>query len=327
MVQKQVTTQWLLEGFKYEISSTLDSDTVDYYCGHVRRFLRWGDTAGLPKEAHLISKRYILSFFNHLLEETEISIGNSGLLRKVHRTKESLWPYYRSLKRFFSWCVDEGYLDHIPMDGIKIEAPKDRPIDPWRPEHLDKMSELLEHDWKVARTSRQQMLAARDQAIFSLFLESFIRLDELAELKVEDIDIQQKRVLVRKGKMGKGRLAGFGPKTQKSMWRYLGLRQNLTSGNELWLTEEGRPLSSRGVQEVFRRLKREAGLRQIKGSVHKMRHTGATITLRHTRDMKGLKLLLGHETLAMTERYTQFIEVEDALKAYDSQGPLDWIKG
>ena len=326
-MQTQVTTKWLLEGFRYEIISTLDSDTVDYYCGHVRRFLNWGDTAGLPKEAHLISKRHILSFFNHLLQETEISIGNNGLRRKVHRTKESLWPYYRSLKRFFNWCVDEGYLDRNPIDGIKIEPPKDKPIDPWHPEHLDKISELLEHDWKFARTPRQQMLAARDQAIFSLFLESFIRLNELAELNVEDIDIQQKRVLVRKGKMGKGRLAGFGPKTQKSLWRYLGLRQNLATGNELWLTEEGKALSSRGIQEIFRRLKREAGLKQVKGSIHKMRHTGATITLRHTKDMKGLRLLLGHETLAMTERYTQFIEVEDALKTYDSQGPLDWIKG
>jgi len=193
MVQKQVTTQWLLEGFKYEISSTLDSDTVDYYCGHVRRFLSWGDTLGLPKEAHLTGKRHILSFFNHLIEETEISIGDNGLLRKVQRTKESLWHYYRSLKRFFNWCVDEGYLDHIPMDGIKIEAPQNRPIDPWRPEHLEIMSQILEHDWKVSRTSRQIMLAARDQAIFSLFLESFIRLDELAELNVEDIDIKQKR--------------------------------------------------------------------------------------------------------------------------------------
>ena len=42
--------------------------------------------------------------------------------------------------------------------------------------------------------------------------------------------------------------------------------------------------------------------------------------------MKGLKLLLGHSTLAMTERYTQFIEVEDALKAYDGKGPLDWLR-
>ena len=63
----------------------------------------------------------------------------------------------------------------------------------------------------------------------------------------------------------------------------------------------------------------------LKGSVHKLRHTGATVTLKHTRDMKGLKLLLGHSTLAMTERYTQFVEAEDALKAYDGEGPLDWI--
>jgi site-specific recombinase XerC len=113
------------------------------------------------------------------------------------------------------------------MDGIKVDVPKDPPIDPWRPEHISKMVHVLEQDWKVAKTPRQRMLAARDQAIFSLFLESFIRLDELAELKVEDIDIDKKRLLVRKGKMGKGRWTGFGPKTQKCLWRYLGLRQNL----------------------------------------------------------------------------------------------------
>jgi len=213
------------------------------------------------------------------------------------------------------------------MDGVEMKRPKDRPIEPWRPEHIDRMFEVLDHDWKVSRTPRQRMLAARDHAVVSLFLESFIRLEEIALLKVEDINIETKRLLVRKGKMGKGRWVGFGPRTRKSLWRYLGLRQSLAKGDELWLTEEAKPLSARGIQEIFRRLKREAGLQHIRGSIHKMRHTGATITLRHTRDMKGLKLLLGHSTLAMTERYTQFIEVEDALKAYDGQGPLDWING
>ena len=89
-----------------------------------------GDAAGLPKEAYLISRRHILSFFNHLLQETEIPVGSNGLRRKVNRAKESLWPYYRSLKRFFGWCVDEGYLDRSPMDGIKIDTPRDKPIDP-----------------------------------------------------------------------------------------------------------------------------------------------------------------------------------------------------
>ena len=321
MVQTEQTTEWLLNGFRYELGSMLDPQTVDYYCGHVRRFVKWTEVAGLPKEARLIAKRHILSFFYHLLQETRIATGSNGAWRKVNRTEDSRWPYYRSLKRFFGWCVKEGYLSHSPMDGIEIKSSKNRPIDPWRPEHIDRMFQVLEHDWKVAKTPCQRMLAARDQAVVFLFLESLIRLKELADLKVEDVNIEKQRLLVKKGKMGKGRWAGFGSRTRKSLWRYLGLRQSLAQGDELWISEEARPLTARGIQEIFRCLKRDAGLQHIRGSIHKMRHTGATITLKHTRDMKGLKLLLGHSTLAMTERYTQFIEAEDALKTYDGQGP------
>ena len=126
--------------------------------------------------------------------------------------------------------------------------------------------------------------------------------------------------------MGKGRLAGFGPETKKALWRYVGIRPSRVGGDALWVTEEGRPLSARGIQTVIRRLKKDAGLQQVKGSVHKLRHTFATTYLRHTRDMKGCRILLGHSTLAMTERYTEYIEAEEALNAYDGQGPLDWLR-
>jgi len=171
------------------------------------------------------------------------------------------------------------------------------------------------------------MLAARDRAVIFLFLDSFIRLGECSRLTISDIDLDRQRVLVRKSKTGKSRLTGFGPQTKKALWRYLGLRGDRLGHDALWVTEEGHPLTKHGIQEIMRRLKHEAGLNKLKGSIHKMRHTGATITLKHTRDMKGLKLLLGHSTLAMTERYTQFIEVEDALRAHDGKGPLDWLRG
>ena len=80
-----------------------------------------------------------------------------------------------------------------------------------------------------------------------------------------------------------------------------------------------------GVSQIIRRLKKDAGLQHLRGSVHKLRHTFATSYLRQTRDMKGCRLLLGHNSLAMVERYTQFVEAEDALRAYDSQGPVDWL--
>lgn len=326
MVQTEVTTEWLLEGFKYELGSTRDPQTVTYYYGHVRRFLDWAATAGLPKEAHLINKRHIQAFFYSLLRETEIVVGGNGARRKVKRTERSLWPYYRSLRRFFGWAVKEDHLNHDPMSRLELKRPQDRAIEPWRPEHIELMFRVLDHDWKVATTPRQKMLAARDHAIVSLFLESFVRLEELTELKLGDLDLQAQRLIVRTGKMGRGRWAGFGPATRKSIWRYLGLRQPLALANALWVSEEGSPLTSRGIQEIFRRLKRDAGLQHVNGSIHKMRHTGATIHYRHNRDMKGVKTLLGHSTYAMTERYTSFVEAEDALKLYESGGPLDWVK-
>jgi len=326
MVQTGVTLEWLLEGFKYELSATRAPQTVIYYCCHLQRFCDWAATAGLPQEAHLVDKRYIQAFFHHLLHETETVAGGNGARRQVKRTERSLWPYYRSLRRFFGWAVKEDYLDRDPVAGLQLKCPRNRPVEPWRPEQIDQIFRVLEHDWKTAKTPRQKMLAARDHAIVSLFIESFVRLEELAGLAVEDVDVQAQRLLVREGKMGKGRWAGFGPDTKKSLWRYLGFREPLALGNTLWISEEGRQLRASGIQQVFKRLKHDAGLQHIQGSIHKMRHTGATLHYRHNRDMKGLKILLGHATYAMTERYTSFVEAEDALGLYENGGPLNWMR-
>ena len=150
MVQKGLTTKWLLEGFKYELGATRDLKTVIYYCGHLSRFLRWADSAGIPKEICRIEKRHIQAFFYHLLQETETVVGGNGAERKVTRTERSLWPYFRSLRTFFGWIVSEGYLEHDPMRGIDIRRPPHRPIEPWRPEHIDRLFQVLDNDWKTA---------------------------------------------------------------------------------------------------------------------------------------------------------------------------------
>jgi site-specific recombinase XerD len=256
-----------------------------------------------------------------------IFVTSNGVERRIQRDENSRWHHYFPLKRFFTWAVNEGYLEQNPIDGIALKPVKTAPIEPYNPEHIDAFIKVLDYDWQFATTTRQKMLAARDRAVLFLFLDSFIRLEECSRLTIGDIDLDRQRLLIRQSKTGKPRLAGFGPQTKKALWRYLGLRGDRLGHDALWVTEEWHPLTKHGVQEIMRRLKRNAGLQHVKGSIHKLRHTGATIALKHTRDIKGLRLLLGHATLAMTERYTQFIEAEDALKTYDGQGPLDWVKG
>ncbi len=321
MSQTGITIEWLLEGFKYELGATCRPATVEYYCGEIRRFLQWANATGVPSDIRLITKHHIQGFFHFLSTKCETG-GSKGNGQDTERLR---WPYYRALRRFFSWVVREGYLDRNPMDGIYLKAPEPVPVEPYRREHIDRMLKVLQHDWEIAKTQRQKMLAARDRALLLLFLESGLRLGEMARLRIVDIDLNKQRVSVWLGKRGKSRLAGFGPQTRKALWRYLSLCPPGVEGDALWVTEEGTPLSVGGVQIIIRRLKNEAGLGHVKGSVHKLRHTFANSYLRHTRDMKGCRILLGHATLAMTERYTQFIEAEDALKGYNGQGPLDWL--
>lgn len=323
MVQND-SWEWLLEGFKIDLETQVKPKTAKDYCDHVSYFARWARDNNKGK-ACSITKRDIQEFLHFVASNPAIFSTGNGAKRVIQRDENSRWHHYFPLKRFFTWAVGEGYLTQNPIDTIVLKLPKAAPIEPYKTEHMDAFVKILDHDWHIATTTRQKMLAARDKAVLFLLLDSFIRLGECSQLTVGDIDLVRQRVLVRNSKTDKPRIAGFGPQTKKALWRYLGLRGDGLGHDALWITEEGRPLGKHGVQEIMRRLKKDAGLQGLKGSVHKLRHTGATVTLKHTRDMKGLKLLLGHSTLAMTERYTQFVEAEDALKAYDGEGPLDWI--
>lgn len=325
MVQNR-SWEWLLEGFKIDLETQLKTKTIKDYCDHVCYFAQWAQDSN-KRDPHSITKRDIQEFLHFVASTPAIFIAGNGVKRYIQRDENSRWHHYFPLKRFFTWAVKEGYLEQNPIDSIELKPPKSTPIEPYKTEHIDAFVKILDHDWHIATTTRQKMLAARDRAVLFLLLDSFIRLGECSQLTVGDIDLDRQRVLVRKSKTGEPRVAGFGPQTKKALWRYLGLCGDKLGHDALWITEEEHPLTKHGIQEIMRRLKRDAGLQHLKGSVHKLRHTGATITLKHTRDMKGLKLLLGHTTLAMTERYTRFIEVEDALKAYNGEGPLDWIKG
>jgi len=325
MVQN-ISWEWLLAGFKIDLETQVKPRTAKDYCEHISYFTRWARDNN-KGDSCSITKRDIQEFLHFVASTPAIFVTSNGTERRIQRDENSRWHHYYPLKRFFTWAVKEGYQEQNPIDGIALKPPKAAPIEPYKPEHIDAFVKVLDYDWQTAATTRQKMLAARDRAVLFLFLDSFIRLEECSQLTVGDIDLHRQRILVRKSKTGKSRVTGFGPQTKKALWRYLGLRGDIHEHDALWITEEGHPLSKHGVQEIMRRLKKDAGLQNLKGSIHKLRHTGATITLKHTRDMKGLKLLLGHSSLAMTERYTQFIEAEDVLRSYDGQGPLDWIKG
>jgi len=181
MVQKLGSWQWLLEGFKYELEAQIRLKTVEYYHDHVRIFVRWVENTGIT-EARSLTKRDIHSFFHHIITNSHRAKRNNGAGEEARHAESLRFHYYRGLKRFFSWLSTEGYLERNPLDGIRFKAPKDPPIEPYQPEHKNKFLAVLDYDWKVAKTPHQKMLATRDKAILCLFVESGVRLQELAAM-------------------------------------------------------------------------------------------------------------------------------------------------
>jgi site-specific recombinase XerD len=180
------------------------------------------------------------------------------------------------------------------------------------------MIEVCDLDYR----SGARLLGSRNKAVILMFLDTGLRLSELTNIKIDDIDSERGWIKVR-GKGAKERVVRIGATTQKALWRYLVYREKNRSQN-LWITEEGRPMKSAGIKVMVLRLKERAGV-TAKGSCHRFRHTFALHFLRRDRNPFNLQYLLGHSDLRMVRHYVSTLGMEDALKAHECASPADGL--
>ena len=113
----------------------------------------------------------------------------------------------------------------------------------------------------------------RNKAMLMLFVDSGLRRAEMANLRLGDLDLDNKRLRVI-GKGNKVGIAPFSSKTAKALWAWLIVRKSRAKTDRLWVTEEGNPFSVDGLVSWFTRLKKRAGVNSP-GGVHRLRHTAA----------------------------------------------------
>ena len=156
----------------------------------------------------------------------------------------------------------------------------------------------------------------RDYAITTLFLNCGMRLSELVGINIDDIDFSEEKMTV----IGKGNKACI-----KAIKEYLNVRpkdgirlDSKNSKKALFLSERRERISNRTVQQIITNELRKAGLDTKKYSVHKLRHTAATLMYQYGQvDIRALQELLGHESISTTEIYTHVAneQVRNAVEA------------
>ena len=150
--------------------------------------------------------------------------------------------------------------------------------------------------------------STRNFAIITLFLNCGIRLSELVGINVKDIDFDENKLNVV-GKGNKERTIYLNKACITAIKNYLAIRPRDglkdDARDALFLSEQKKRISNRTVQYIVKEELRLAGIDQDKYSVHKLRHTAATLMYKYGQvDIRALQELLGHESISTTEIYT-----------------------
>jgi site-specific recombinase XerD len=276
----------------------------------LRHLLDFSIDQSWPPHINQLESKHCRQFLSWVGSRSyEYNPGN-GSRRFVKSKPSTSWPYYKALRRLFNWGVEEGLVQENPTKDIHFKAPHPTPIQPYNKDELKKFLAVCELDIKTGLN----FTGLRNKGMILLFLDSGLRLSEMALLRISDLDLEQKLVRV----IGKGNKVGicpFSAKTAKAIWLYLLQRKKRAKNDALWITEEGSRFTIEGLGSWFTRLKQRAGINGP-GRVHRLRHTSALQYLRVARDSFLLQLFLRHESLEMSRRYTRGLKAEEAITAH-----------
>lgn len=226
----------------------------------------------------------------------------------------SVHQHVRTLRTFFRWCVQVGYLRHgDPMASITFKAPRTLPTVP-SDEDVRRLLAVCEDTFE----------GRRNKALIHVLADSGLRKSEALRLRIEDVNFAERSFTIRRGKGGKDRVSPFGEETARALRRWFKMRQQTALEDYLFTDREGQPLSSTYATHLLHRLSKRAGLDRKIGP-HALRHYAATTIVKETGDIELVRQVLGHETLAMSLRYTHLAQVEVSRK-FRRASPMDNLK-
>ena len=245
----------------------------------------------------------------------------SGFAAQRHRQGRKSRTIQRelsSIRSFYQFLIRNALVAKNP--ALEVRAPKsDRPL----PKTCD--AETIDRLLSVDDAS--DGLQVRDVAIFELIYSSGLRLAELINIDLDDIDLPQQQLIVT-GKGNKTRHLPIGSKAVSAVKRWLKLRQDFTRDSQqsaLFLSKQGKRISPRNVQSRLNRLIQRRALDQHL-SPHTLRHSFATHMLESSSDLRAVQELLGHVNIATTQVYTH-LDFQHLARVYDSAHPRAKRKG
>ncbi|MDP9172617.1 MAG: tyrosine recombinase XerC [Planctomycetota bacterium] len=229
-------------------------------------------------------------------------------------TKSTTARKLATLRSFYKFLIRRGLVTVNPLSTIRT---------PKQDKRLPKCLDLEQVQKLLEAPGDSDLLSARDKAMLEVLYASGIRVSELVDLEMGDLDLQEGVLRVR-GKGRKDRLTPIGSQAIKALQRYFELRtvdikSQGAHAHRVFLNKHGESLSTRSVRRKLDKYLVSAGL-DPGISPHTLRHSFATHLLNNGADLRSVQELLGHQSLSTTQIYTH-LTTQRMKDVYDAAHP------
>jgi integrase/recombinase XerD len=276
------------------VDKGLSKNTVKAYEADISSFFQWLGNKDLKynnlQEDHI--NQYISFLFQRKMRSSSVN-------RKIS-----------SIKSFYIFLVKRNFVKNSPLNDL---------VTPKQEKYLPESMSEAEVDKLLNSPDVSNKIENRDKAMIEMLYATGMRISELVNLKITDVDM--KRCVVKVfGKGSKERLVPFGETALDSLKSYLNDREQ-SSSKEIFLSNRGKKMTR---VAFWQRVKIYLIRENLKNSIspHTLRHAFATHLLNRGADLRSVQLLLGHSDLSTTQIYTHIAKqrLSDVLKKHHPRG-------
>ncbi len=287
----------LLDEYKLSLQALNRSPkTISWYSEILRSYFDFLELNSMLKPVGEMGTHELKEYILHLQKATRWAKSHDIKEDKGKLSPYSIRGHVRALKAFWGWLEKESHVEHNPLGKFPLPKVPDQPVKVLTIEQVKKL--LAQIDRNIAK-------GAMYYVVLVLLLDTGLRISELVNIKLADMDLIQGFIQVM-GKGQKVRTVPFPKLTRRELLRYVNtFRSQLcpTDSPYLFATPEGNHISVNSVQQFLRRLAKKTGFNDIRVSPHSFRHTFATMAVAGGANVFTLKDIMGHRSLQTTMGY------------------------
>ena len=260
------------------------NNTISSYMRDIRQFAQW-----LMQNAQL-----------NVLDATQLNISDFlAFLEAEGRTNATISRNLASLKNFYSYVVSSGFLETTPVKNIHVTRGEKK---------LPQILTGREIELLLAQPTGVDAKGIRDKAMLETMYATGIRVSELIDLNVDDVNIQQGIIKCTNAK--KTRIIPLYPGALKALHVYLrDIRKSMLADPDvqaLFVNISGVRMSRQGFWKILKYYQSAANIEK-EITPHTLRHSFAVHLLENGADLGSLQELMGHSDISSTQLYTQMV--------------------